>query len=413
MLDIFRKKINILIFLFIILLITIVYIFCSYHNSNNIFLPTKRAYYNYLLDGLFHLRLNLLPPDGYDLSSWNGKLYMYWGPGPVLFILPFYLISGVMAGDIFYTMVAGIINIVIFYFLMEEFLKYFNIEHREFHKIFLLLSFAFASPNFYLSLRGLVWQTSQVVAVTYLLFFLFFFFKFLNKRNFIFLALSVFFLNMAWFSRFSLIFYFILFIYLLYIVIKEHDKKLFIKSLIALSSLSLFFAFTFLSYNYLRFGHPLETGLKYQKCATRYKEEIHSGRVLLLKNIPHNMTYYFFNHLQISLEKPFIKKNKEGYSIFSVYPIVILFFFLFQKKFFQNRDNVIFFSFSFLTMSALTTLLLMYVGTGWEQFGSRYFFDVIPLMFLMILFVMKDVPLFFQILLVIYGITVNFIGMVS
>jgi len=44
------------------------------------------------------------------------------------------------------------------------------------------------------------------------------------------------------------------------------------------------------------------------------------------------------------------------------------------------------------------------------QFGYRYFFDVIPLVFLLLTFILPDIPIAIQIGLLLYGIFVNVSG---
>jgi len=55
-------------------------------------------------------------------------------------------------------------------------------------------------------------------------------------------------------------------------------------------------------------------------------------------------------------------------------------------------------------------MLMLYQGTGWKQFGYRYFFDVLPLVFLLLMFILPSVPISIQLGLLVYGIFVNFYG---
>ena len=79
--------------------------------NKDIFATTTRNYYIYLLDAFFHGRVDVTPPATYDLSLFEGRWYLYWGPAPVLFVLPFYLLSHLQASDVVFTMMGGIINV--------------------------------------------------------------------------------------------------------------------------------------------------------------------------------------------------------------------------------------------------------------------------------------------------------------
>src|SRR6266567_1857712 len=122
----FRKNTNLVAFLLCITVGAIYFSF-SVHITNNIFAPTYANYYTYLLDAFFHGRTNVTSPSQYDLSLFQNKWYLYWGPAPALFILPFYLFSHLQASDIIYTAIAGTVNVALFYFVMQEFKKHFHI----------------------------------------------------------------------------------------------------------------------------------------------------------------------------------------------------------------------------------------------------------------------------------------------
>jgi hypothetical protein len=59
------------------------------------------------------------------------------------------------------------------------------------------------------------------------------------------------------------------------------------------------------------------------------------------------------------------------------------------------------------------SLVMLYFATGWIQFGYRYFFDVIPLLFLLLMFIWQYVPFSIQMVLLMWGIMVNFCGVVG
>src|SRR3990167_5000223 len=112
-----------------ILVIVIIYLIFSQLITGNIFKLSYYPYYTFLLD-----------------SFSQGKLFIY----------PFYL-SGIKS-DVFYTLIAGILNVFLFSLLLKEFLLNFKIKLSKFKEFFLVLCFAFISQNFFLSLNGRIWH---------------------------------------------------------------------------------------------------------------------------------------------------------------------------------------------------------------------------------------------------------------
>src|SRR5260370_13351933 len=158
----FRKRTNLIVAFFLSITVGTIYFSFSVHITNNVFAPSDFNYYTYLLDAFFHGHTNVTSPSQYDLSLFQNKWYLYWGPAPVLFILPFYLFSHLQASDVLYTAIAGIMNVALFYFIMQEFKKHFHISFSFITDAFLVLSFGLASPNFYLSLVVQISPTHQI-----------------------------------------------------------------------------------------------------------------------------------------------------------------------------------------------------------------------------------------------------------
>ena len=79
-----------------LIIVAIVYVIFLLDTHRNL-APTSTAYYNYLLRAFSHGRADVTPPGTYDLSHYAGKWCLYWGPSPVLLILPFYAFSHLQA----------------------------------------------------------------------------------------------------------------------------------------------------------------------------------------------------------------------------------------------------------------------------------------------------------------------------
>src|ERR1700693_5286944 len=81
----------------VLLMIGIVYCYFTARIRGNIFISTNLNDYIYLLDAFVHGRVNVIPHSTFDLSLYQGRWYLYWGPAPVLLLWPFYLIWGTNA----------------------------------------------------------------------------------------------------------------------------------------------------------------------------------------------------------------------------------------------------------------------------------------------------------------------------
>ena len=151
------------------LIVGLIYFYCAIcitqsddlfvSHSKSVFAPTNFDYYTYLLDAFFHGRTNVTPLNQYDLSLFENKWYLYWGPAPILFILPFYLLSHLQASDVLYTTIGGAANVMLFSSVMQAFKKYFGLSLSLMGESFLVLSFGLASPNFFLSVDGQICPT--------------------------------------------------------------------------------------------------------------------------------------------------------------------------------------------------------------------------------------------------------------
>lgn len=396
--------------------IFLIYLSSSFIVSQGNLTQTHLSYYNYLLTALYHGRLHVAPyASATDLAWFNGKWYLYWGPAPLIFIAPFYLIARSAASDVIYTLTAGLINLTLFYFVLTIFNQLFKLKKSLISILFILLNFALISPHLYLSLQGRIWHTNQVIAVTYLLLFLLFYFMFWSRpTKFFYLTLSILFLNFAVLSRYTMIFYFTLFLPLFYHLYQTKNISTVLKSFFLLISFSLSALALLFIYNHARFNNIFETGVRYVNI--RSSEHIFISKaqqtsLISPKYFPHNFQVYFLDHIKLYQQKPFLIINKEGNSLVSLYPLVLFTPLLFLKKIFRNQKYSLFLTTAFLgVILPIILYLLLYLATGWAQFGTRYFLDAVPLLFLLLLLTVNEIPRPLQILILIYGISINLAG---
>jgi hypothetical protein len=124
------------------------------------------AYYNYLADALLHGQLSLttMPIRRLDLSLYEGRYYLYWGPLPALLLLPFIALFGVHFSDIFFTLLIGAGNVALIALLLRHACRAGVISLSPVRRGLLVLFFAFGTVHMILAPYGRIWFTSQLIA---------------------------------------------------------------------------------------------------------------------------------------------------------------------------------------------------------------------------------------------------------
>lgn len=411
----FSNRYYLILDLLLIVGIILFYCFSVIRINGNLFSVSSVPYYNYLTDSFVHLKTYIQkPPTSYDLSLYNNRLYLYWGFSPVAFVLPFYLFKGVVASDVFYTLVAGIANIILFYLIIQKTINLFKLKPPWISKSILLASFALVSPNYYLSLGGRIWHTNQVISVFYLLICLLFFVNYISS-NFkpFFIIISILFFNLAWIARNTLFVYVFIFFYPIVYFYKLKKYFEVYKTILIIVGLIFLGTIVFFTYNQLRFSNMMETGITYQMSDPRFADSLREKKLFSLNYFPNNFYHYFINSFKFDLNNNnLLIIDPEGNSIFMVYPFVIFCLMVLNKKYFIEVKQGIFIGLFVFTAFMITSSLLLFVGSGWTQFGSRYFFDAIPALFIVCLFTLTNIPKLLPIIMGLYGILINYYGAV-
>ncbi len=382
-----------------------VFICFIYIGFNGIMYPTmfsigQYPYYNYFIDGLLHNRLDFDKPwQTMDLSYYHGKWYIFWGISAIFFIFPFYFVQGIKTSDVFYTFIAGLANIVLFFFLIKEFSRTFNLNLERIHIICAVISFALASPNLYLTEAAAVWHTSQILCIFYWQIFFIYYLKFWKKPRYIFLLISVLFFNLAWTTRYLLITNGILFLILLYRIFQKKIVFSRRKSVVTIVGITLCFLCLIGIYNYIRFNSVFETGLSHQVGNV--------GTSFSLKNIPHSLETYFLLKTYDSSEPIGWGRIIKTTNIFILYPYILVGLWGIFKKFAQTEK--------YPGIQGLIVIVFInsIIICFYQMAGPRYFFDIIPHIYLLGLIGSMYISRKILILITIYGVLINTIAMAS
>lgn len=367
------KKILDLTFAQIFVFCSILLIYIVFAKIFNHKLISHYPYYNYFIDSLLHGRISIDPPLKFDLSPYKGEWYMYWGVTPILFIFPFYLLGGLHVSDVLYTLVAGLINVVLFYLLVKVFAKLINIKLTKGKMLIFVASFALATPNLFLTVLTGVWHTNQLIAVLYLLCFYIFYFMFLQspyKSSH--LLLSIIFFNLAWTARYTLITNGFLFATLCVLAYKKYIDYSLKKIIVYTTLITMICIAGTAYYNFIRFDSPFETGHSYQIGSHLYPL-YHHGKAFSLSNIGHSTRVFLFRFDSfVLLLYPFM-----------VLPLLTLFR-MFSKK---KKELILLISMTLVVCFNLVFILTYYAA------NPRYFLDLIPLLFLLGIYTILRIPL--------------------
>lgn len=378
-------------------------------------------YFSYLSEAFLHGSLAFIssPPFLHDLTTVNGKIYMYWGPSPVLLIALFVAIFGLKVSDALYTAIIGSFSPLLLYILLNQLEKIRLFQEKvrlfqitNFQKTILCLFFVFGTVHFYLSVFGTVWFTSQIVSIFYLLLGLVLIVMYSKSRNKFSLIFSSLFFALAVNTRSTLIFYLPLF--LCFLTFAHLGNKYSIRKIIASVSIFLligiFILILNLLYNFFRFGSIFESGYTYQHYAAHFAQDKQMYGYFNSAYIPKNFYYMFLNLPSVSKDFPYFTFDEEGNSVLFTSPFLLLALLIFKRKYWLN-NRMKFINLSCLFgASAIIFILLNFWGTGWVQFGYRYFLDVIPFLIILLVQVIANVPKPITLTLLFASILINLLG---
>lgn len=302
-----------------------------------------------------------------DISTYNGKFYMYFGPLASVILMPFVAIFGKNFPQIVIGIGSLFISFIALYSISKSF-KFSNID-----SLWLSLFFVFSTVLFSTSVINITSYLVEALGVPLILLSLAEYFK--KKRP----LLIGLFLGLAILSRITLIFAVVFFF--IEFIKKRLTKQQFVLLLIPVVISCLFLG----AYNYMRFHSFLETGYSYHiKEPFPLSKNFEYGATSLI-HIPANLYGFFikppepilFYDKGFVFRFPYLKADPWGMAIWFTSPLFLMLLFHFRKnKYF---------------ISALTTTICIAIpiftwySVGFAQFGYRYALDFLPFLFLLLI----------------------------
>lgn len=370
-------------------------------------------YFSFLAEAFLHRSLSFIsnPPYLQDLSVFNGKIYMYWGPTTVLPILPFVILFGKNISDVLYTAIIASFNPLIFYLILGQLEKIRFIKLLNYQKILLSLFLAFGTVHFYLSTSGTVWFTSQVISILFLLLAILFTVTFVNSKNKIKLILASLFFGFAVVAREILIFDAPIFLaFLLILHLQTKRKSQLVQNLMIFALVFSFILGLNFYYNYLRFESFFDNGHSRHNFAQHFAADLEKFGEFNPVYISKKFYYMFVNIPPLTQKLPYFAFDKEGNSFLFISPLFFSLIVLVRKKYWQSLNHKLINGSIIVSSLLIIFLLLNYFSTGWVQFGYRYILDVTPGFMILLTTIIDDMPPSLTIGLFLVSVIINLLG---
>jgi len=357
----------------------------------------------YLADAFLHGRTWLdvrLGP--YDVIPIGARIYVPFAPFPAIALMPLVAITGPREADILESGIDAVLGgtAVWLCWVLVGRVGVISLVQRA----WLVVLFAFSTPLWWVTLRGGVWHTGQIIATILTLGCLI---ELWGRRRPLLVGLLA---GAAFLSRAPLAFAVPFYLLLLEPWLAEQPppepglraaigrwplRRWLVLAAGVLPSIAFFFW-----YNAARFGSPLESGYALAALPAWLDAERRIG-LFSLAHVGMNVDYLFL-HLPIVVpDPPFLKPDGLGMSVLLTSPALAL---AALADWRSTRARL-------LLGAAVAVLVptLLYYGGGWLQYGYRYFLDSIP--FLMVLAAMAVVRSgrlgWWWRALIVFGVVVN------
>ena len=369
--------------------------------------PSSFDYHTLLAGSLLEGRVDITPREKtLDLALFNERYYLYWGPAPALSLVPIHALVGEVS-DRTVACVLGALSLLVWVALLAELARQRIIQLSTSEVIAGGFFSAAGTLLFFCVWRGGVWYLSHQFAFFYSSIALW-----LLARS----ALGGRFWRLTWFgailafgfaclSRVSM---FLLYPFFVACALGVQWRSVFLfdkrESLRLLGGAALACAMPLmvqLSYDYVRFGDPWESGQRYQAQSARFKAREERYGNLSTQYVAHNVRVYLVNPVRYQLRTPHVIYDRNGNALWSYqFDLWIIVLFLlsgflaavrrslrgssFRLLLFDSPRQRNVFLACLVAWAGYFVMLLHLFATGFSTFGGRYLIDILPCALIMV-----------------------------
>lgn len=353
-------------------------------------LISQDEHYWYLAKSFLHGKIFFVEIPNYlgDTVYFNNHYYWPLGPFPAILMIPLAFISNSIPILIHQGFLHFLFTLVTFW-LSFKIAKKFNYTNSDAKT----LAFAFCFASVYLFIAFFSWSSSFAQAITVTLLFLSIY-EFLGKKRYLLIGLMFAAIVTTRFTAAFGILFFILWI----IRNKSYSLNQKIRKISLLLTPIILAGILLLIYNYARFGDIFDNGYMSASNNIMTKEQrfeqLRYG-LFKLTNIPTNFYYYFIKSLDpvlidvksaygnsYVLVFPYIQVSYPGTSFFIISPV---FLYIFRTNLKEKMVRL-----SLIPIFIILFILLTYYWPGWKQLGPRYLLDLLPFVFILLLYSFKE-----------------------
>jgi hypothetical protein len=321
--------------------------------------------------------------------------YVSFPPFPAVIMLPQVMIHGRIANDVWPTAILGAMCLPLMFLVLRR-LREAGLSPRDDRDaIWLSVAFAFGTVFFFSTVQGRVWFTAHIVGCTLGLAYVL---CSVEAKHPILAGLCI---GCATLSRVPMAFMFPLFVFEAWRM-AGGDKRRFWITCAKLAAPVVAIAIVAMIHNYVRFHDPLEFGHGYLD--VRQQANMETYGKFNLRYLSRNLTVAFTLLPDFSARSPHVFINGHGLALWFTTPL--LWFLLWP------RETPTWHRPLWITTALIAIPSLLYMNSGWIQFGYRFSLDYTP--FLILLIAIGARPLRrVGYALIVMGVLINLFGAIT
>ncbi len=338
------------------------------------------------------------------------KHFVSFPPLPAVAMLPFVAVWHYNFNDTLFTLLVAALNALLLFVLLRSLRARGYTTKSDKELLVLVFLFTFGTVYYFSAIRGAVWFTALIMAVTFNL--LYFYFATDMKCPLcagLFLALGV-------ATRVPLAFACVYFALQVFLQRTPWDRKgilLRVRQVVLFALPCLAVGAVLMAYNHARFGSVFEFGHRFLLDGTRNSIVDHG--LFSFWFLPRNLAAALVNVPQFMSGYPYVKITGHGLSLLATTPV--FFYLLWPKKeqvaeassdkFYLSLHTIL-----WITVGITAAPGLLYQNTGWFQFGYRFAMDYLPMLIILLAMDSRKMSrLFFA--LVALSFAVNLFGAIT